>query len=74
MNCIIDNFTYTTADEQKSYFSGEYQNNNFPDEKNEILLPGTYRIIDGQLSRIITGASPDMIKKHFESITKINND
>lgn len=68
MNLVSLNFSLTTAEEQKYYFSGEVQNNDMFEFKEALLSPGNYRIIDGRLCQVITGASPDTIKAHFESI------
>lgn len=74
MNTTNCSFTYTTAEEQKSYFSGDYQNNDFNKSNEDILAPGSYRIIDGTFSRIITNVSPDTIKSHFNSVKYQDND
>ena len=72
MNSVTCNFTYTTVDEQRNYFSGEVQNIDAGNYNEDILPAGVYRVIDGKLSRIITGSSPNVIKVHFDNIAKKN--
>lgn len=61
-------FTYTTADEQRNLFTGEIQDN-YEFFSGEVTIPpGTYRIIEGKLCKILVGSSPEETKKHFEQI------
>ena len=47
----------STAEDEKNYFSGTTSKPPVIDP-DEILPPGTYRIIDGELYRILPGLPP----------------
>lgn len=53
-NFIIEQISVSTADDEVNYFTGQPE---FPwgPNPNTILPPGTYRVIEGQLYRIIGG-------------------
>jgi hypothetical protein len=49
-------FVGTTADDQRSYFTGEVQLRTPPFVgKGAPVAPGVYRVIDGKLCRIVSG-------------------
>jgi len=52
---IENQFTVNTADEKENYFTGEQQYNYKLNNEIESLPSGKYRIIDGELSKIISG-------------------
>jgi len=67
MDLITYNFSYSTDEEQDSYFTGENQ----PIEtglsgENQYLIPGEYRIIEGKLCKINT----DLSKAEMKEILK----
>lgn len=43
----------TTMDEEKMYFTGQPQPP--PSQYESYMIPGTYRIVDGKLYRIVSG-------------------
>jgi hypothetical protein len=51
---IFEEFSTTTADDERSYFTGEPSICFYPNP-NAILSPGIYRVIDGELYRIVKG-------------------
>ena len=55
-------FSYTTAEDQSNYFTGEIKCvNNAELSENFTLYPGEYRILDGKLTKIKTGLSKDEV-------------
>lgn len=60
-------FTTTTAEDQENYFSGNDQllSERFPQERNQIP-PGEYRIVDGDLFRIISGVPVKEVRERIK--------
>lgn len=56
-------FVGTTADDERSYFSGEIQPRALPFMGQGALLePGEYRVVDGTLCRIVSGLSTEEVR------------
>ena len=73
MNCDTL-FTYTTVDEQRNLFTGETQDS-YEFSSDEITLaPGMYRVVDGKICKVLTGASPEEIKRRFDQIAKTHDE
>lgn len=54
---VIEQLAMSTADDEVNYFTGQLS----PNEQREVhpvLAPGVYRVIDGQLFRIVSGVAP----------------
>lgn len=54
---IVEQLSLSTAYDEANYFTGQPEVPWRPDP-NEILRPGTYRVIDGQLYRVVGGMAP----------------
>ena len=52
---IFEDFSITTAEEERNYFTGQPEPPSQPNP-NAIVPPGTYRIIDGELYLISRGS------------------
>jgi hypothetical protein len=66
-------FTATTADDQMNCFSGELGKEVSPFYgTSQQLPPGTYRVIDGSLYRIVSGLPNEDLRSIIKSVTKIN--
>ncbi len=63
----IQHFTVNTAEEKEYYFTGEQQYNYDFNKEVNLFPSGNYRIIDGELSQIISGINlSDLQKKIAE--------
>ena len=54
---FVEQLALSTADDEANYFSGQLS----PNEQREsapVLAPGVYRVINGHLFRIVSGAAP----------------
>jgi len=61
-------FSYTTAEEQMNYFTGETQTTvGIHNSAKPELNPGVYRVIDGKLCKIKSGLSKKEVKAILES-------
>lgn len=62
-------FSFTTAEDQSNYFSGDVHTplKAFEGEY-PYLKPGVYRIIDGKLNPIVSGLSPDEVRTQFDIV------
>jgi len=49
-------FTLSTAEDQVNYFSGEFAFVQSLPDADRILIPGTYRVIEGRLLMIVPGS------------------
>jgi hypothetical protein len=68
---VTEFFTATTAEDQRNYFYGNEQSDvrDFPAE-GVLLAPGTYRVVDGILCRILSGLPKDDIHELLRSAAK----
>ena len=57
MELVIKQFSLSTAEEEKNYFTGQPTATAQPNPKT-ILPPGLYRVIDGRLYRVVEGIAP----------------
>ena len=61
-------FSYTTAEEQSNYFTGEVKSIDNSELFDDLVLnPGDYRIIDGKLTKLKTGISKDEVRAILKS-------
>jgi len=62
-------FTETTAEDQENYFCGDFKiiRNQFGGG-HPWLNPGEYRIVDGELCKIISDLPEEDFRKKFETI------
>jgi hypothetical protein len=67
---VADFFTATTAEDQKNYFYGEEQEETPSLAAANPLLPGTYRVIDGMLCKILSGLSADDVLERLRASNK----
>ena len=58
-------FYLTTQDDERNYFTGD-QEGSIDFDSNAILPAGRYRIILGQLYRVVHGLPPALMKEMFE--------
>lgn len=56
-NFIYEQMSYSTADLERNCFSGETQEIS-PPEYFSIMPSGTYRVVDGEIFRIVDGCPP----------------
>jgi len=57
MELVIKQFSLSTAEEERNYFTGQPAPIVQPDP-NAILPPGLYRVIDDRLYRVVEGVAP----------------
>ena len=63
-------FFNTTQEDEQNYFFGEIQLNiNAFMGQEQSLLPGNYRVIDGQLCRIISGLPVEEVRNRLRLAT-----
>jgi len=68
-NFTFQSITKTTAEDQRNYFTGDEQNNNYENLGSHIeLKPGRYRVIDGALCHIVEDADTSTVQQHFNEI------
>lgn len=61
-------FSYTTAEDQSNYFTGEVKYIDYAEVSEDFALnPGDYRIIDGKLTKLKTGLSKDEVRAILKS-------
>jgi hypothetical protein len=53
---ISEQLSVSTAQEEQNYFTGQPPTP-FQSNPNDVLPPGTYRVIGGQLYRVVEGVS-----------------
>jgi hypothetical protein len=64
-------FSMTTAEEQDNYFSDDIPSQkNIPENDTSPIISGTYRVIDGNLCRIVSGLSTNDVLKRLDETTK----
>jgi hypothetical protein len=68
---VTEFFTATTADDERNYFHGDVQPDvgESPFEKAP-LPPGTYRVIDGRLCRILAGLPTEDVHDRLRAAAK----
>lgn len=64
----VDFFSFTTVDDENNYFSGSIEQRVRASEgAYPQLPPGVYRVIDGELCRIVSGLTPDDVRHKLNS-------
>ena len=66
-------FVTTTGEDQQNYFFGEIQIGVHAwggEERN--LLPGNYRVIDGQLCLVISGLSTEEVRNRLQLACQVD--
>ena len=58
MNLTFEQFYFSTADDEVNYFT-KVVDDGVPSSPSNPLPPGTYRVLAGQLYRILPGIPPD---------------
>lgn len=65
-------FTQPSGESEKNYFFGIVQPRSGPFLGDfDRMKPGDYRVIDGLLYPIISGISPDEVRKYIEDATNV---
>ena len=68
---LYDFFAATTAEDQRSYFSGEVQRRTQPVISNATSVePGVYRVIDGRLCRVLSGLGTEEVRERLVAAAK----
>jgi len=72
MNLTMNYFSLTTAQEESNYFSGENQEQRSGIIFTEIptLATGDYRVIDGELCRIVSGLNTVDLRDRLQNKTE----
>lgn len=52
---VAEQLSLSTAEEEANYFTGNEQEAQILPDPNAVLPPGTYRVIEGHLYRIVRG-------------------
>ena len=60
MNYIYEQFYVSTAEDESNYFTNVPGHSEVPSPPANPLLPGTYRVLAGQLYRIAPGIPPGL--------------
>ena len=60
MNYTFEQFYVSTAEDESNYFTNIPGHSEVPSSPTNPLLPGTYRVLAGQLYRIVPGVPPDL--------------
>ena len=62
-------FAATTADDERDYFTGAVQRRTAASLGQGVgMAPGTYRVIDGALCRVLSGLPEAEVRQHLSSI------
>lgn len=65
MDYLSEQLFFTTADDERNYFTGEQQAPPPKFNPNTILPPGNYRVVDGCLYRVV-----DWVPSKFTYVEK----
>ena len=63
MNYIFEQFYVSTAEDESNYFTNVPGHAEVASPPASPLLPGTYRVLAGQLYRIVPGVPPGLNEK-----------
>ncbi len=69
-NFTTKNFTATTAEDQENYFFAEFHPlKEVLSAESGFLPPGNYRVVDGNLCRIVSGLSQEEVRSRLRSFS-----
>ena len=66
---VIEQLAMSTADDEQNYFTGQLSSSE-QSESHPVLAPGVYRVIEGQLFKIISGVAPVVRDEKAEVVVK----